>query len=99
MNNTVKSRIVWYSTLIIVFFSVFLFYLNSNGWAISASENGPLENSQALLIALSCTIPLLYFLRATRRAERLLLFVTALLPFSFFFREVEIKNLELPSVL
>lgn len=99
MNNTVKTRVLWSSILVIALCTAFLLYLWGNGTVIDASENGPIENGQALLIALSCLLPLMYTIRASVRAERLLLLATALLPFSFFFREVEIKNLELPSAI
>jgi hypothetical protein len=69
------------------------------GAPISAAENGPLENAQAIMIVLSCLFPLFYVTKISSRPQKVLLLVTSLLPFSFFFREVEIKDLDLHQAL
>lgn len=76
-----------------------LFVLPVLGIQLSAAENGPLENAQALLIVAACLTPLYYCTLTTSVVARHLLATTALLPFSFFFREVEIKDLNVPDWL
>ncbi len=69
------------------------------GVSISAEENGTLENMQVILIVLACVVPLYHAWKTVNPAARHLLLTTALLPFSFFFREVEIKDLDVPKWL
>ena len=62
------------------------------------AENGILENTQALVLMISCLIfilPVMY----QKRDDKFILMFLSLLCFSFFLREVDVKDFNLPSVL
>ena len=62
------------------------------------AENGILENIQALVLMISCIIfilPVIY----QKREDKFILLFFSLLCFSFFLREVDVEDFNLPSIL
>ena len=79
--------------------ALMLWVLPSLGVWLDAEENQTLENAQAALIVLSCLLPLWQLRGTSSLVIKHMLLTTALMPFSFFFREVEVKDMDLPAAM
>ena len=72
-----------------------VFILNNN---TIYAENGPLENLQSILLAISCIV-YLGPIALKREQERLILLFCSLLCCNFVLRELDVEDLDVPSAL
>jgi hypothetical protein len=74
-------------------YSVFILNINT-----IYAENGPLENLQSILLAISCIV-FLAPIALKREQEKLILLFCSLLCCSFVLRELDVQHLDVPSAL